>query len=128
MYVIKKEFHFSASHVLMGLAPEHPCSRLHGHNYIITVELMSSVLDEVGFVTDYRGLDPIKGYIDRMLDHRHLNDVWKFNPTAENIAKKMFEIIHLDFPQCTSVSVKETEKTEAIYYPNDSDEHVCCHD
>jgi 6-pyruvoyltetrahydropterin/6-carboxytetrahydropterin synthase len=117
MYVIKKEFHFSAAHKLTGLPSEHPCSRLHGHNYIITVELMANDLNKVGFVKDYRELDPIKEYIDKMLDHRCLNDVWTFNPTAENIAKKMFEIIHLDFPQCTSVSVKETEKTEAIYYP-----------
>jgi len=117
MYKIRKEFHFSASHILNGLPADHPCSRLHGHNYIITVELSSSILNDVGFVTDYRALEPIKKWIDEKWDHRHLNDTMTVNPTAENIAKVVFLQFTAQFPQLSSVSVKETEKTEAIYYP-----------
>ena len=39
MYRISKEFHFSASHQLIGLPEDHQCARLHGHNYIVVVEL-----------------------------------------------------------------------------------------
>ena len=39
MYTIAKTFYFSASHVIGGLPPEHPCSRLHGHNYEVEVIL-----------------------------------------------------------------------------------------
>lgn len=82
---ISKDFAFSASHQLEGLPPEHQCSRLHGHNYIVRVVIEGDVIDP-GFVVDYAELSPIKHYIDDTLDHRHLNDVLEFNPTAENMA------------------------------------------
>ena len=115
MYRISKEFHFSASHVLHGLAPNHPCSRVHGHNYIVIVELSSEKVNEVGMIVDYRELEPIKTFIDTMLDHRHLNDVLGFNPTAENMAEYLFNLFERDFPQISAISVKETDKTIARY-------------
>lgn len=115
MYKISKQFSFSASHVLQGLPDSHPCSRLHGHNYAITVHLRSAVLNSTGFVKDYRELDFIKQYIDNNLDHRHLNDIFKVNPTAENIAKELFDIFIKEIPQIYAVEVSETLKTTAIY-------------
>jgi 6-pyruvoyltetrahydropterin/6-carboxytetrahydropterin synthase len=118
MYKIEKEFAFSASHVLNGLPIEHPCSRLHGHNYIIIIELSALILNDTGFVIDYRALDPIKKYIDEHFDHRHLNDVISCNPTAENIAKLIYTLFEPQFPQISAVRVKETPKTEARYTPD----------
>lgn len=115
MFVIKKEFSFSASHYLEGLPAEHPCSRLHGHNYKVIVELSAEKLDATGFVCDYRELDEIKQFLDREIDHRHLNDVLPFNPTAENIARHFFAYFKLKFSQVSAVTVKETEKTSATY-------------
>lgn len=115
MYKISKQFSFSASHILLGLPEDHPCSRLHGHNYTITVHLKSDTLDETGFVKDYRELKFVKEYIDTHLDHRHLNDVLKVNPTAENIAKELFDIFVKQLPQLYAVEVSETPKTTAIY-------------
>jgi 6-pyruvoyltetrahydropterin/6-carboxytetrahydropterin synthase len=37
MFTITKRFAFSASHVLDTLGPDHPCARLHGHNYEVEV-------------------------------------------------------------------------------------------
>lgn len=116
MYTISKEFHFSASHQLKGLAENHPCSRLHGHNYIVEVQLQSEELDEKGFVVDYGGLSIIKDYIDSVLDHKHLNDVMDNNPTAENIATSLYKIFKLHFPQLWAVTISETPKTKATYY------------
>ncbi|SHF63232.1 6-pyruvoyl trahydropterin synthase family protein [Dysgonomonas macrotermitis] len=115
MYKISKQFAFSASHILEGLSGDHPCSRMHGHNYIITVHLKSAELNEVGFVKDYRELSFIKKYIDDVLDHRHLNDIFDVNPTAENIARKLYEIFVKQAPQIYAVEVSETPKTTAIY-------------
>lgn len=115
MYKISKQFSFSASHILEGLPENHPCTRLHGHNYVVTVYLRSETLDEKGFVKDYRELNQIKEYIDKNLDHRHLNDVFDVNPTAENIAGKLFEIFIKEIPQIYAVEVSETPKTSAIY-------------
>ena len=111
---IKKEFHFSSSHQLSGLDENHPCSRLHGHNYIIVVKLAGE-LNEIGFVQDYRELDSIKKWIDKTLDHRHLNDIFKFNPTAENMAKFIYDKFVIKYPLIVSVSISETPKTWATY-------------
>lgn len=115
MYKISKQFSFSASHILDGLAPDHPCSRLHGHNYVVTVHLRSAELNSVGFVKDYRALDSVKDYIDNTLDHRHLNDIFSFNPTAESMAKYLYDFFKKEIPELYAVEVSETPKTSAIY-------------
>lgn len=115
MYKISKQFAFSASHILEGLPEDHPCSRLHGHNYTVTVYLKADTLNEVGFVKDYRELSLIKEYIDNNLDHRHLNDVFTVNPTAENMARELYTIFVKEIPQIYAVEVSETPKTSAIY-------------
>lgn len=118
MYKISKEFAFSASHALHGLAPDHPCTRLHGHNYVVTVHLQSETLNENGFVIDYHDLKPIKEYIDDHLDHRHLNDIMQpLNSSAENLAKMIYDIFKPTFPQLYAIEVSETPKTSAIYQP-----------
>lgn len=116
MFEISKEFHFSASHQLKGLHRHHPCARLHGHNYVIEVTLKSAKLNKVGFVRDYGELRDIKDFIDETLDHRHLNDVIKgINPTAENIAKVLYDKFKPWYPELTKVTVRETPKTKASY-------------
>lgn len=120
MFTIEKKFEFSASHRLKGLPPEHPCSRLHGHNYAVILTLRSEHLNEVGFVRDYRELDTVKKWIDEQIDHRDINKVFpKMNPTAENIAKLIFEAFCMEYPELVAVTVQETEKTKATYEPED---------
>jgi len=116
MFIISKEFHFSASHILNGLRDQHPCARMHGHNYIVTIYLRNESLDNAGFVTDYNDLDPIKNYIDQELDHRHLNDVFPdINPSAELIAQRIYTIFKPQFPALFKIEVSETPKTKASY-------------
>lgn len=114
-YTITKQFHFSASHQLSELPDDHPCARLHGHNYIIEVVLQSQQLNHVGFVVDYGELKPLKQYIDDNLDHRHLNDFFGVNPTAENIARELFFFCLSWWPETVAVRVSETPKTWAEY-------------
>lgn len=118
MFRITKEYHFSASHQLHGLAEDHPCSRLHGHNYIVRVELSSGELNETGFVRDYRELDDLKIYIDEKIDHRHLNEVLgDDDTTAEKLAKHFYDWCKSRWPEVSAVSVCETPKTWAEYRP-----------
>ncbi len=118
MYTITKEFHFSASHQLCGLGADHPCARLHGHNYIAVVELTAEKLDDTGFVIDYRALSPFKNYIDHALDHRHLNEVFGHNQvTSEWLAKFLFDWCKARWPQTVAVKISETPKTWAEYRP-----------
>ncbi|URM88715.1 6-carboxytetrahydropterin synthase [Streptomyces sp. MRC013] len=116
---ITKQFAFSASHRLDGLPEGHQCGRLHGHNYLVEVELSAGrdQLTGPGFVRDYGDLAGIKGWIDEWLDHRHLNDVMKDNPSAEHLAVFIYEQWCTTYPELTAVRVSETPKTWAEYRP-----------
>lgn len=74
----------------------------------MTVYLKSEELDQNGMVYDFTH---IKQRIMDRLDHRYLNDVFDFNPTAENIAKW----IHDQVGCCYKVEVQESEGNVAIY-------------
>lgn len=120
MFLINKEYHFSASHQLGGLPDDHQCARLHGHNYILTVELIAEYLDGVGFIVDYGELTFVKDVVDE-LDHRHLNDIFDFNPTAERMAEALWlqfaEVIRDNWTHVEHLGVylSETPKTVAAY-------------
>ena len=53
----------------------------------------------------------IKETVKGKLDHRNLNEVLPFNPTAENIARWICEQI----PTCFKVEVQESESNVATY-------------
>lgn len=119
MFSISKTFHFSASHQLDGLPEDHQCSRLHGHNYLVKVELQSATLDEVGFIVDYGELAPFKQFLDDNFDHRHLNDVLTFNPTSERFAqflcRRIRDIVPLPEDVRVVMHVSETPSSWASY-------------
>ncbi|GLX21424.1 6-pyruvoyl trahydropterin synthase family protein [Streptomyces lavendulae] len=121
MLTITKEFHFSASHVLDRLPGWHPCARMHGHNYVVVLELRGrrEDLTEAGFVRDYRDLDAFKGWVDETLDHRHLNEAMGggTSPSAENLAVWIHDLWTERIPELTAVRVSETPKTWAEYRP-----------
>ena len=95
MYTVVKRMEVSAAHSLRLSYPS-KCENLHGHNWIITVWCRSHELNEDGMV---------------QLDHKNLNEVIPFNPTAENIARWVCEQI----PTCFKVEVQESEGNIAIY-------------
>ena len=107
MYYIQKTLDISASHHLT-LSYESKCTRVHGHNWRITVFCKARELDENGMVADF---GHIKELIQERLDHHELNEVLPFNPTAENIARWIVDLI----PTCYKSSVQETEGNIAIY-------------
>lgn len=120
-FSISKDLEFSASHSLEKLPDSHKCARLHGHNYVVRVEIVGH-MNELGFVVDYGDLAPLKDYIDRHLDHRDLNTALSLKqPTAERLAQTLhFEFNQiLDLPPgaIMAVGVSETPKTWAWFYP-----------
>ncbi len=116
MYIISKEYHFSASHILPQLPDDHPCARMHGHNYVVEVELQAAELDDYGFVRDYRELDELKQYIDSTVDHRHLNDIFGDDQvTAEALAKFFYDWCKSRWDEVVAVRVRETPKSCAEY-------------
>lgn len=97
----------SASHQV-NFPKEHKCENLHGHNYKISVFCKSEKLNENGLVVDF---SEIKQLVHGKLDHKNLNDVLDFNPTAENIAKWIVETV----PLCYKAVVQESQNNEATY-------------
>ena len=107
MYYIEKTIEISAAHRL-ELNYESKCTRIHGHNWIITVYCKSASLDENGMVTDF---SHIKRTVKDTFDHKYLNEVVSFNPTAENIARYICDNVK----NCYKVSVQESEGNTAVY-------------
>jgi len=111
MYKIEKTFEISASHKLI-LDYDSKCSQIHGHNWIITIYLESDELDKNGMVVDFT---EIKKKINEKIDHKNLNEIFDFNPTAENIAKWICD----QFDFCYQVRVQESENNTAWYIENE---------
>lgn len=107
MYYIEKQLTVSAAHSL-SLSYESKCASLHGHNWIITVRCRARELNPDGMVADF---SHIKQLIKDKMDHRNLNEVFPFNPTAENIARWVAENVE----NCYWVEVAESEHNKAIY-------------
>lgn len=88
MYTLKLEHHFSSAHQLTH-AYDNKCNdSIHGHNWKVIVEISVEELVN-GMVVDFT---KIKEIIDR-LDHKNLNVVVDFEPTAENLSKYLWEQI-----------------------------------
>ena len=107
MYYIQKRLEISASHKLNLTYPS-KCENLHGHNWIVVIYCKSEKLNPNGMIFDFTH---IKTYISDKLDHKNLNEVLDFNPTAENMAKWILEQI----PSCYRVDVQESEGNIATY-------------
>lgn len=121
-WTIAKTFEFSASHQLFGLEDGHKCSRLHGHNYRVTIEV-TGPLDGNEMVLDYGRLDPFNDWLKGEVDHRHLNDLVDFNPTAERLAEWFYDHAERLLPplpvgvRITATRVMETTRTSAEFRP-----------
>lgn len=68
----------------------------------------SKELNVDGMVIDFC---QIKQVVKGKLDHQNLNDLFSFNPTAENIARWICD----QLPTCYKVEVQESEGNTAIY-------------
>lgn len=107
MYEIRKTLEVSAAHKLK-LDYDSPCTHEHGHNWKITVFCKSDEVNTNGMVIDFKD---IKKSIHDVMDHKYLNDVFDFNPTAENIAKWIVDSI----PCCYRAEVEESSNNWAAY-------------
>ncbi len=108
VYCISKKLDVAGSHQLQ-LPYDSKCSRLHGHNWTITVFLASTEVDANGMVMDFTH---IKKAVHGYLDHGNFNELLPFNPTAENIAAWVVA----QFPLCYKAIVEESVGNVAQAY------------
>ena len=98
----------------------HP--NFHGHNYALEVWIEGSIDPVTGFVIDLKILkDIILLNVIERFDHRNLNldcpEFKNINPTTENIAKVIWEILreNIEDQFKIEVQVQETDKNKVWY-------------
>jgi len=115
---IAKAFSFDAAHRLTRVPPEHPCGRMHGHTYTVTVTIEGEVSPETGWVLDFGEIKAACAPLRKQLDHACLNDIAGLeNPTAELLARWIYERLAPRLPLLVEVSVQETPTSWAAYRP-----------
>ena len=119
-YRMKIVTDFAAAHVLRGYPG--PCSRLHGHNWKVEVEVVASKLDAIGMGMDFKDIKVATKQVIDAMDHRHLNELPPFtevNPTAENIAAFIYTSlaskINDERVNVRAVTIWETERACVTY-------------
>jgi 6-pyruvoyltetrahydropterin/6-carboxytetrahydropterin synthase len=63
------------------------CANMHGHNYKVEVTVERKVLNKQDMVIDFKDLSPIIEDVIVEWDHKTMNEIEAFNPTAENMAQ-----------------------------------------
>jgi 6-pyruvoyltetrahydropterin/6-carboxytetrahydropterin synthase len=133
MYEVTKEIRFCYGHRLLQY--EGKCRHLHGHNGRAVITLAAPSLDALGMVMDFSRIkQAIGGWIETHLDHRmllHKDDpvlpelkrqrepvhVLEVNPTAENIAKLIYDFAASQGFPVVEVRLWETDDSFAVYRP-----------
>ena len=131
MYRISKSISFCYGHRLLNY--DGKCKHLHGHNARAVIILEQEELDERGMLVDFKDIkDVVKNWVDTELDHNMLlckNDpilpvlreagerffVMDDNPTAENIAKLIYDFVAAANYPVIDVSLWETDTCYASY-------------
>jgi 6-pyruvoyltetrahydropterin/6-carboxytetrahydropterin synthase len=131
MFSVTRELTFCYGHRLLDY--DGKCRHLHGHNGKAVITLAAPSLDELGMVVDFSRLKRLVGaWIDETFDHKmilHRDDpllpllrqqgevvhVIDCNPTAENLARLIFEFTSAQGFPVTEVRLWETDSCYASY-------------
>jgi len=133
MYRVSKSVTFCYGHRLINYAGK--CRHLHGHNARAEITLERDTLDDRGMVEDFSDLKQLVWeWLEREIDHTlllHRDDpvlpvlqaagervrITDGNPTAENIARMIFEYVSGQGYPVTEVTVWETATSRATWRP-----------
>lgn len=125
MFEVSAYSHFDAAHFLREYLGK--CANIHGHRWKVEISLRGAILNEQGILIDFMDVKAMLKQVLDEFDHKLINDVQPFdklNPTAENIAKYIFDVMasRLRLGELTGtdisivrVSVWESEAACATY-------------
>ena len=131
MHRVTRELTFCYGHRLLNYQGK--CRHLHGHNGRAVITLEASQLDARGMVVDFTDLKRVVGtWLDEAIDHKmllhkddpavpHLRELGEplflldVNPTAENIARLIFDYAAKHGFPVVEVQLWETESCFATY-------------
>lgn len=101
---------FSAAHFLEHYKGK--CEHMHGHTFELEIAIRADALDASGIAIDFT---EIKHYLGEIVpDHKVLNEVFDFSPSAENLSRWFFRKIREKYP-VARVTVWESEHAGACY-------------
>jgi 6-pyruvoyltetrahydropterin/6-carboxytetrahydropterin synthase len=134
-YRVTVQIHFCYGHRLLDY--HGACAHPHGHNGLVEIELESDTLDGRGMVFDFGDVKrDVKAWIDATMDHQMIlrkDDplvawleeqgepflVLGDNPTAENIARAIYDFVKGESYPVTAVRLWETPTSHATYSGDD---------
>jgi 6-pyruvoyltetrahydropterin/6-carboxytetrahydropterin synthase len=113
-WTLKVRDKFSAAHYLKEYRGK--CEKVHGHTFRVEVMIRARELDRAGIGFDFT---EIKKALTALLPaHTLLNEVFPFNPSAENLARHFYGELKRSYP-VESVTVWESEDASATYAEDD---------
>ncbi len=131
MFHVVKQLSFCYGHRLLDY--DGRCAHPHGHNGRVEIEFSSEQLDARGMVLDFVDIkSEVKSFLDEELDHKMIlrkDDpltsvlkemgepvfVMQENPTAENIARVIFNFARSKGLPVNAVRLWETESSYAEF-------------
>ena len=118
---IWRSFRLESAHQLPHVAPEHKCSRMHGHGFTVALHhtLSNSDLNDS---FNYSTIEKLWQPIDKQLNYACLNEFKGLeNPTSENLCTWILEKVKAENNSLSAVTVLETPTSGCQY---DGDKHT----
>ncbi|MCA9507859.1 MAG: 6-carboxytetrahydropterin synthase QueD [Myxococcales bacterium] len=108
---IEKQFRFEAAHFLPEVPKDHQCHNIHGHSYRLTIRVVGTVDENLGWVMDLAELNKAFAPLAKLLDHSLLNNIEGLqNPTSEMVALWIFRKLEPTLPLISSVTLEATNR------------------
>ena len=120
MFRIERDYTVEAARRLPQLPAEHPCYRLHGHRFTVTLAIEGNADNEKQWVADYYDVDSAyEKQVGSLIDHNYLNDIAGLEvPTTEMLARWVFERLKPALAGLVEVVVAEENDTRCSYRPD----------
>ena len=114
---IYRTYTIHSARYIPTLPDSHPCSKMHGHTFKITIELDGPINESTGFVIDFYDLDIIVNRkIIKCLDHKVLNDIDALkNPSSEHLAIWIWKHLISSLPILSQITISEEHGTGIKY-------------
>ena len=111
-----KKIRFQSAHSVPTFPEGHKCRRMHGHSYEADLILEGPIDPALGYVADFAEIKRCAEPLVEQLDHHTLNEIEGLEvPTAEHIAKWIYDRLKPQVPQLVRVCVHENQDNAAEY-------------
>ncbi|PWU16066.1 MAG: 6-carboxytetrahydropterin synthase QueD [Bdellovibrio sp.] len=116
---IEHDFRIESARFLPHAATSNPCSRMHGHSFLVRLRFAGPLDPKSEWLLDFAEIRQHAEPLLRELDHRVLNDIKGLeNPTSENLCRYLYRQLKSRLPLLIQVEVSETSMTRCRYPRN----------